>query len=68
MNGTDYFDQVVAKELERCSTAAEMLDVLHTRFELDQKLGLVTSLAFRQGLRTAVRMINAKPKAHALSH
>ena len=68
MNGTNYFDQVVAKELAQCQTAAQMLEVLELHFELNQELGLVTSLAFRQGLRTAVRMINAKPKSHALSH
>jgi len=62
MNGNDYFETVVAPKLALCTTAAEMLAVLEGHFKLDQKLGLVTSLAFRQGLRTAVNMIKAQPK------
>lgn len=62
MNGLKHFDEVVSIKLAQCSTAAEMLAVLDGHFKLDQKLGLVTSLAFRQGLRTAVNMINAQPK------
>lgn len=62
MNGNEYFDKVVAPKLAVCSTAAEMLAVVEGHFQLDQKLGLVTSLAFRQGLKTAVNMIQAKPK------
>lgn len=62
MSGSEYFDKVVAPKLAVCSTAAEMLAVVEGHFQLDQKLGLVTSLAFRQGLRTAVNMIQAKPK------
>jgi len=62
MNGNDYFETVVAPKLALCTTAAEMLAVLEGHFQLDQKLGLVTSLAFRQGLRTAVNMIKAQPK------
>lgn len=62
MNGVKYFDEKVSPKLAQCSTAAEMLAVLEGHFKLDQKLGLVTSLAFRQGLRTAVTMINAQPK------
>lgn len=62
MNGNDYFEKVVAPKLALCTTAAEMLAVLEGHFKLDQKLGLVTSLAFRQGLRTAVNMIKAQPK------
>jgi len=63
MSGSTYFDQVVAKELSKCETAQQMLEVLSKHFYLDQKMGLITSLAFRQGLRKAVNMINAKQKS-----
>ena len=39
MNGADYFDQVVAKELAQCQTAAQMLEVLELHFELNQSWG-----------------------------
>lgn len=66
MSSIDHFDKVVSKQLESCNSAAEMLDVLERNFDLTQKLGLMSSLAFRQGLRTAVRMITPKIKADAI--
>jgi hypothetical protein len=40
-----------------------MLQVLMYHYDLDCKLGTITSLAFRQGLKTAVNMIAAKAKS-----
>jgi hypothetical protein len=42
-----------------------MLQVLMYHYDLDCKLGTITSLAFRQGLKTAVKMIDAKAKSQA---
>ena len=66
MSSIEHFDKVVKQQLDKCKTPAQMLDVLNRNFDLDQELGLVSSLAFKQGLRTAVTMINPKIKAHAL--
>lgn len=52
-----HFDTVVKERLQGCATAGEMLDVISQEFVLDQKLGIVSHLAFMQGLRAAVTMI-----------
>lgn len=54
----------------KCETPEQMLQVLMHHYELDCKLGSITSLAFRQGLKAAVNMINPKVKttSSALSH
>lgn len=53
----NYFDNYVADELATCSTAEEMLTVLAHHYKLDKKLGIITHLAFRQGLKQAVTML-----------
>jgi hypothetical protein len=65
-----HFEKVVDPDLKRCETPEQMLEVLMYHYELDCKLGTITSLAFRQGLKAAVNMINPKAKtsSSALSH
>ena len=53
----DYFDNYVANELASCQTAEQMLAVLAHHYKLDKKLGIITHLAFRQGLKQAVSML-----------
>ena len=57
-----HFDKIVDPDLKRCETPEQMLEVLMYHYDLDCKLGTITSLAFRQGLKTAVKMISAKAK------
>lgn len=66
MSSTEHFDKVVKQQLDKCKTPGQMLEVLNQNFDLNQELGLVSSLAFKQGLRTAVSMISPKIKANAL--
>jgi len=65
-----HFEKVVDPDLRRCETPEQMLQVLMHHYELDCKIGSITSLAFRQGLKAAVNMINPKAKTanSALSH
>jgi len=60
-----HFDRVVNPDLMRCETPEQMLQVLMYHYELDCKIGTITHLAFRQGLKSAVNMINAKAKTNA---
>jgi hypothetical protein len=53
----NYFDRYVADELATCETAEQMLTVLAHHYKLDKKLGIITHLAFRQGLKQAVAML-----------
>lgn len=62
MNNNDYFNQVVRPKLDQAQTAGEMLHILQSHYDLDQPLNMFTSLAFRQGLRSAVTMLNPNPK------
>lgn len=59
MTSLHHFDKVVAAKLDACDTASEMLTVLKREFDLTRPLGMTTKIAFRIGLRTAVRMIDA---------
>jgi len=65
-----HFEKIVDPDLKRCETPEQMLQVLMHHYELDCKVGAITSLAFRQGLKAAVNMINPKAKtsSSALSH
>jgi hypothetical protein len=57
MDCTKHFNTVVFKQLEACATAGEMLAVIDSAYELNQELGVMSKLAFMQGLRAAVTMI-----------
>lgn len=61
----NHFDKVVDPDLKRCETPEQMLQILAYHYDLDCKLGSITSLAFRQGLKAAVNMINPKIKTKA---
>ena len=60
-----HFEKIVDPDLKRCETPGQMLEVLMYHYDLNCKLGTITSLAFRQGLKTAVKMIDAKAKSQA---
>ena len=57
-----HFDKIVDPDLKRCETPEQMLQVLMYHYDLDCKLGTITSLAFRQGLKAAVKILSAKAK------
>ena len=59
MTSLHHFDKVVAAKLDACDNASEMLKVLHKEYDLSRPLGMTTKIAFRIGLRTAIRMIDA---------
>ena len=59
-----YYKTQVEPELNAAGTAEEMLHVLLDHYELDEPLKMMTSLAFRQGLRTAITMLNPERKHH----
>lgn len=61
-----HFDRVVNPELALCDTPEQMLEVLMKHYHLDCKLGTITHLAFRQGLKAAVNMVNPKVKFSAV--
>lgn len=65
MANMDHFSTVVDPDLKRCETPAQMLQVLMYHYDLDCEIGPITSLAFRQGLKTAVNMISAKAKSQS---
>jgi len=63
MASMDHFSKVVDPDLKRCTTPQQMLEVLMYHYDLNCEVGPITSLAFRQGLKTAVNMILAQPKS-----
>jgi len=58
MKSINHFETVVRQELDMCTTAEDMLFVLARNYDLRKKLGPITRLAFMQGLRQAVIMLN----------
>lgn len=58
MKSINHFETVVRQELDMCTTAEDMLFVLARNYDLRKKLGPITRLAFMQGLRQAVVMLN----------
>lgn len=62
----DYFDNYVASELATCQTAEEMLTILAHHYKLDKKLGIITHLAFRQGLKQAVSMLRPEVRRNSV--
>jgi len=54
----NHFDNIVREELDACTTAEDMLIVLARNYDLRKKLGPIMRLAFMQGLRQAVVMLN----------
>jgi hypothetical protein len=54
----NHFDTIVREELDACTTAEDMLIVLARNYDLRKKLGPIMRLAFMQGLRQAVVMLN----------
>jgi hypothetical protein len=54
----NHFDTHVREELDACTTAEDMLIVLARNYNLRKKLGPITRLAFMQGLRQAVIMLD----------
>ena len=61
---SDFFKNKIEPQLAKAETADEMLKILQRHYQLDQPLGMVTSLAFRQGLKTAIKMLNPTPITH----
>ena len=64
-----HFDAYVREELDACTTAEDMLIVLARNYDLRKKLGPITRLAFMQGLRQAVVLLDpevntANPMRH----
>ncbi len=59
----DFFKEVVEPQLKNAQTAEQMLEVLNSAYDLSSPLPMITHLAFRQGLRSAVTMLNPDPKA-----
>lgn len=64
-----HFDAYVREELDACTTAEDMLVVLARNYDLRKKLGPITRLAFMQGLRQAVVLLDpelntANPMRH----
>ena len=60
-NSSEYFRMRVEPALKEARSAQEMLDILEHYYHLDAPLKTMTHLAFRQGLRQAVAMINPEP-------
>lgn len=64
----NYFDDYVAPELATCKTAEQMLTVLAHHYKLDKNLGIITHLAFRQGLKQAVTMLRPEVRKNHVSN
>ena len=60
-----FFKTEVEPALKNAATAEDMLEILHEHYHLDDPLKMMTHLAFRQGLRTAIVLLNPEPKASA---
>ena len=60
-NSSEYFRVKVEPALKEARSAQEMLDILEDFYNLDAPLRTMTHLAFRQGLRQAVAMLNPEP-------
>lgn len=59
---SNYFKKYVEPDLKNAQTAGEMLFVLQSHYDLSKPLPMITHLAFRQGLKSAVTMLNPSPK------
>lgn len=59
-----YFKTQVEPKLNSASTAEDMLHILLEHYHLDEPLKMMTHLAFRQGLRSAITMLNPEPVNH----
>ena len=59
----NFFQAVVEPQLKNAKTAGQMLEVLNNAYDLSKPMPTITHLAFRQGLRSAVTMLNPDPKA-----
>jgi len=57
-----YFKNEIEPALNNCQTAEDMLVVLLEGYDLNEPLKMMTHLAFRQGLRHAITMLNPEPK------
>ncbi len=62
MISNNYFQNEVEPALAECKNAEQMLEVLYEAYDLSKPLGSITHLAFRQGLRTAIKMLNPEAK------
>lgn len=58
----DYFKNIIEPQLKEAQTAGEMLFILTSHYDLSKPLPMMTHLAFRQGLRSAITMLNPAPK------
>jgi len=63
-NKLNYYKTQVEPALKGASTAEDMLKVLQDHYHLDQPLKMMTHLAFRQGLRSAITLLNPEPVNH----
>lgn len=59
-----YFKTIVEPALKSASTAEDMLAILQEHYHLDEPLKTMTHLAFRQGLRSAIALLNPEPTNH----
>lgn len=62
-SNNNFFKDVIEPQLKSAQTAEQMLQVLNSAYDLSKPLPTFTHLAFRQGLRSAVTMLNPEPKA-----
>lgn len=62
MDPLKHFEAVVSSQLQKCESAEEMLHLLSIHYDLSKPLGLMSNLAFRQGLRSAIVMIKPAVK------
>ena len=58
-----FFRNTVEPQLKNAETAEQMLKILNSHYDLSKPLPTITHLAFRQGLRSAVTMLNPDPKS-----